>query len=610
MKNLIKKINTLIEKRDFQKAKEILLSESDPENKEKEFFIQKNLGLCNVNLSLLEEATNNFKRAIKLKEDDATSWYYLGILYENSNDIENAQQAYMKVISLRETFPDAYKNLSIIYMKKKDMNNALICAQKANQYNPDDYQTYYILSSILITKSEYEKVIELLEKGIKINPNHSNMLANLGSAYLETKNFEKAFFYLQKAIEIDSKNIIAYNLLTNYYLTKEDFLEAYKCASKVYELEPSEIFLVTLAMCAMKAEKYEEAIKLYKTLAVIHPEKQTFKINLANSYIGMGDYKSAEDILFRIYQLNPKSESIGLKLVECYKLSGNIQMAVLILKKMIARGNISPEVRYDYAILSASINDFDTALDELKKVVKLQSDNAIAHKDMAVIYLLRNQTDYAQEEFETAYSIAPDSFSIVIEYANFLNQIQEFEKSKELYEKAITLSESKDPEVYLYSAINLISLNEIEQAYEYLIKADSLMPDNYETLANLGKVLFFMGKFQDSKEFCKRAINIKKDSETQNILATSLMALDEFEDALQIFLELYELNKNNINLMLSITKCYYELNDCDNALTIANKILSILPECEDAQEIINKIKKKSIDIKKDTKEDIKDESEK
>ena len=332
--------------------------------------------------------------------------------------------------------------------------------------------------------------------------------------------------------------------------------------------------------------------KYYKSLSVLHPEKQSYQINLAQAYMGMGDYPAAENILYRLYQLNPKSESIGIKLVECYRYNGNFQQASSILKSMISRGSVSTEVRYDYAIISAMLNDFDTASDELKKVIKLDENNAVARKDLAVIYLLQNQLDYAKEEFEKAYEISPDSYSIIFEYANFLNQIQDFEKADELYEKAIAISDMQDPDILLYAAINLISMNKNDKAYEYLMLSNEKLPQNFETLANLGKVLFFMGKFEDSKNFCKQALEIKKHSETQNIYGACLMALNKYESALQVFLDLYESNPNNITIMISITKCYYNLGDYNNALTVANKILEILPECNDVREIVNQIEEK------------------
>ena len=583
-------INNLISQKDFLKAKE-LLTEAQKENPE-DFFIQKNLGFCNVNLNSFEEAKDHFEKAIIINNKDATSWYYLGILKENMQNTDEAENAYLKVVELRPTFSDAYKNLSIIYMKKKDFNKALLYAQKANEYNPEDYQPYYILSSILINQNRNEEVIEILKKGLKIKPDHSNMNANIGGAYFELKDYDKALYYLNKAIEYDSKNAIAYNILTNYYIEKEDFNNAYMTAKIVYEIEPSDIFLVTLAMCASKAERYDDAIKYYKSLSVIHPEKQSYQINLAQAYMGMEDYTSAENILYRLYQLNPKSESIGMKLVECYRYNGNFQQAAAILKNMISRGSISTEVRYNYAIISAILNDFDTALDELKKVVKLDANNAVARKDLAVIYLLQNQIDFAKEEFEKAYEISPNSYSIIFEYANFLNQIQNFEKANELYEKAIVISDKQDPDILLYAAINLISMNEIDKAYEYLMLSDEKLPHNFETLANLGKVLFFMGKFEDSKNFCEQALEIKKHSETQNVYGACLMALNKYEYALQIFLDLYETNPSNITIMISITKCYYNLNDFDNALTVANKILEILPECNEIQDIVKQIEEK------------------
>ena len=570
MEEQLKEAEILINNKNFEKAKELLVS-LDAQYPDK-FEISKNLGLCYVNLNLYEKAKECFEKTVRLNESDATSWYYLGVLDENLGLIDDSEKAYLKVIELRETFPNTYKNLSILYMKKKDLNKAFQYALKAKELAPDDYQPYYILSSIFITQNKYQEIIDILIKGLELNPNHSNMQANIGGAYLELKQYDKAYDHLMKAIELNPENPIPYNSMVNYYIAKDDFKTAYQMALKVYELDPSEIFLVTLAMCAMKSEKFEDAVKYHKTLSVLHPEKQHFQTNLANAYIGMKDYQSAQDILFRLYQVNPKSETLGLKLVECYKATGHLPLAVSVLKKMISMGNVSPDIRYEYAILSASIDDYDTALDELKKVIKLEPSYAIAHKDLAVIYLLRNQLDYAKDEFETAYKCEPESYSIVYEYANYLNQVQDFEKSKEMYEKAIKLAEGKSSDVYLYAAINLISLNETEKAYEYLMKANESLPNNFEVLSNLGKVMFFMGKFEDSKEFCIRALKLNQNAETKNILATDYMSMNNFEEALQIFLELYQINPNNISLMMSITKCYYELKVYENSLTVANKI--------------------------------------
>ena len=60
----------------------------------------------------------------------------------------------------------------------------------------------------------------------------------------------------------------------------------------------------------------------------------------------------------------------------------------------------------------------DKAEKILKKVVELNPDFALAHKDLGVLYLSKRLFDYAKDEFDTALKLAPENFDIVYEYAN------------------------------------------------------------------------------------------------------------------------------------------------------------------------------------------------
>ena len=74
-------------------------------------------------------------------------------------------------------------------------------------------------------------------------------------------------------------------------------------------------------------------------------------------------------------------------------------------------------------------NDTDRAEQILKKVCGLNPEFAPAHKDLGVIYLNKRLFDYAKDEFERAYAIAPDNYSIVVEYANYLHSVSDFENA-------------------------------------------------------------------------------------------------------------------------------------------------------------------------------------
>ena len=91
---ILNKANELISEKNFADAKtsiEEYLKETGDDSTE----IQKTLGLCNVNLDKLSEAKENFEKVINSNDEDATSWFYLGIIYESLNNFEKSRIFYI-----------------------------------------------------------------------------------------------------------------------------------------------------------------------------------------------------------------------------------------------------------------------------------------------------------------------------------------------------------------------------------------------------------------------------------------------------------------------------------------------------------------------------------
>ena len=96
--NNLDKATELISENDFAAAKELLntIAGSDETNVE----VQKNLGLCNVNLNNMAEARKNFENVIKVKPDDAVAWFYIGLTSEHFDDIETAKKCYSAFLDM------------------------------------------------------------------------------------------------------------------------------------------------------------------------------------------------------------------------------------------------------------------------------------------------------------------------------------------------------------------------------------------------------------------------------------------------------------------------------------------------------------------------------
>ena len=124
------------------------------------------------------------------------------------------------------------------------------------------------------------------------------------------------------------------------------------------------------------------------------------------------------------------------KLASIYMQIGQYSNAKEVYERIIKQGSVAYETYYELALLCVKTDDTDRAEQILKKVCGLNPEFALAHKDLGVIYLNKRLFDYAKDEFEKAYSIAPNNYSVVVEYANYLHSTSDFEKADELYQKA------------------------------------------------------------------------------------------------------------------------------------------------------------------------------
>lgn len=585
-KEKLDEINELVVDKKFEEAKQELLKYNLDEEKELEAL--KLLGLCNVNLENYKEGQSNFETVVKYDPEDASSWFYLASCYDNLDDIIHARAAYQKVIELRKNFLDAYKSLCVLYVRCDEPDNAIEFAKKALEFEKEDYTLYYIIGTAYMSQKNFEESVKYLEKALELNPEHSQLYNNLGTSYITIGKLDKAYENFVKASEFDPENSITYFNIASILQLKNKHEEACEYFEKAYAIEPSDSYLVALALSETKCGKYDSAITHYKTLISHHPEKDTYQYNLACCYELKEDYNYAIGILAHLVMLNPKSVSMAQKLANLYvKVNKPIQ-AKEIYEKILLQGNVNEDLYYEFAHICVVTNDTDKAEKILKKVVELNPDHAQAHKDLGVIYLSKRLFDYAKDEFETAYEIAPDDFGIVFEYANYLHATTNFKQADEMYARSLEIN-PENREALAFSALNKLHTNDNEKALEQINHAIAHSVHNAFMLFIAGKVRFAMKDYEGAKEFLIKSYELEKIEDVENLLGICYMELGNFAQANVIFENLLKDNPGNINLMLNRAKCFEGMNDNTSALAELEKAVEIFPDLEEAHEMIRRL---------------------
>lgn len=579
-------INQLVVDKKFEEAKNELLKYDLDQDKNIEAL--KLLGLCNVNLERYKEGQNNFETIVKYDPEDASSWFYLASCYDNLDDRLHAITAYQKVIELRDQFVDAYKNLCVLYIRNEEQENAIELAKKALEFSDDDYTFYYIIGTAYMSIKNFEESVKYLEKALELKPEHPQLYNNLGTSYITIGDLDKAYENFLKATEFDPENSLTYFNIASILQLKGQHEEACEYFEKAYSLSPEDSYLVALALSETKCERYDSAISHYKTLISHHPEKDIYQYNLACCYEMKGDYTYAVGILAHLVMLNPKSVSMAQKLANIYVKIDKPAQAKEIYEKILLQGNVNEELYYEFAHVCLLINDTDKAEKILKKVVELNPNHAQAHKDLGVLYLSKRLFDYAKDEFETAYRIAPEDFGIVFEYANFLHATTNFAEADKIYAEALKL-EPQNRNALTFSALNKLQVRDFDNAEEQIHSALKVSEHNCFVLYVAGKVYFAKQDYERAKEFLVKSYEMEQIKEVENLLGICYFELGNYDQANVIFEKLLETNPDNINLMLSRAKCFEKLNDATSALFTLDKIVEIFPDCEEAHEMIRRL---------------------
>ena len=302
----------------------------------------------------------------------------------------------------------------------------------------------------------------------------------------------------------------------------------------------------------------------------------------------VGEYQMAVNILQHLVMLNPKSTTMAQKLANLYLKINQPLHAKEIYEKILLKGNASYELYYEFANVCIITNDMDKAEKILKKVCELNPEHASAHKDLGVIYLTRRLFDYAKDEFEKAYELDNESFSILFEYANYLHSTADFSKADEIYQKALQV-EPENPNALAFSALNKIHTQDLEKAKEQIELALKTGKDQSFLLFIAGKICYLLKQFEDAKMYLIKSYEGDPTNDCQNLLGLCYFELGNYGQANGIFANLLEKSPMNVNLMLNSARCYEKMDDINSALAQLEKAVEIFPDCEEAHELIRKL---------------------
>ena len=182
---------------------------SDPENPGAYFF----WGLVQIWEGNNTAARDNILRAVSIKNDEETYYFYLAVAYEKLNNIDKSIENLKLAISHNKNSGRSYNYLGYLYAdKNKNLDEAYTLVQKALEIEPENGAYLDSLGWIHYRKGDYTAALKNLllaeEKLDETGTPDSVVYDHLGDTYLKIDNKSKAVYYWEKSVKLEKNSTI------------------------------------------------------------------------------------------------------------------------------------------------------------------------------------------------------------------------------------------------------------------------------------------------------------------------------------------------------------------------------------------------------------------
>jgi tetratricopeptide (TPR) repeat protein len=426
---------------------------------------------------------NRIKESSDAYIEIGTNYHLLALKSNHQNNyIDDAIAAFEKAHQINANDPNALVKLGDVHVATGKVNKGIDYYERAIKIAPDNEaaqsalingwlaairiaphlaNNYVGLGTAYQLKGDFVQSERSFHRALQIEPN--NQLARRGIDSLredqlrtqvnlfldraviaqKSDNIDLSLSNYIKALNLEPANPdIHYNIGTAFQ-SKKDYVRAQKAYSRALELNPNHFEAkaalgmlqgqqqedqianaFTHAVKLQSAGNYNDAISVYKKIAVDRPNDDTLFYNLAVAYQAISDFDKSIENYKKAYAIKPD---------ESYK-SAIHSVQVAKANKLLAR-----------AIEQQSNADNDAAIANYEEVVRLIPSNANAWYNLGTAYQTVGKDHLALEAYKKAYGIDESGQTEAMFFAALILEDQrKLLDAVNLYAKYLKLSPQGD----------------------------------------------------------------------------------------------------------------------------------------------------------------------
>ncbi len=505
-----------------------------------------------------EEAAQLFKKAVEMDSTDAASYYelaQLNVLLDNPSEaVRFAEKAY-KLDPANEWYA---KRLGEFYKRTGNIEQSIRIYETLLNEDPENIDYLFELAAQYVMAGEYKKSIDMLnrmedmigvteeislqkqklyqqtgqkdkeieeiQKLITNFPQETRYYAMLAELYMGRKMEEKALEAYEKILEIDPDDPYIHISLSDYYRKNNQPEKAYAELKKGFanpqlNVETKvQILLAYYTVAELYSEKKDQASELANVLIETHPEDPQAYSVYADFLYQQEKYEEAREAYRKILQFDSSKYAVWQQLLFIESELADFEAMKTESEKAIELFPQQPLLYLFSGVADFQLENYESTIKKLKRGSNfiVGNDGMLSqfYANIGDAYNELKEFEKSDEYYEKALDLEPLNALVLNNYAYYLSlRNKDLPKAKEMAEKAVELDSANSANLDTYAWI-LYKMNDYIEAEKWIKKAMEHGGDQDDTiLEHYGDILYKLGQNDEAYQYWLKAREKGKGSE-------------------------------------------------------------------------------------------------
>jgi len=333
--------------------------------------------------------------------------------------------------------------LGYVYIALERWDEARSALQRAIALDPKLSDAYLNLGTMLLDRDPPAAAAPL-RKAVELLPAQSRPRFLLGLALERTADLPGAIDSLQSAARLDPRDLDTQLALASVLLRAEKFPAAESAARSALALAPDSAPAQLALAHALDAQQNPAAIAAYRRYLELQPADPQALFRLATLFFEQKQFDDSLAALGRLDDGKPPSTDSLLLRADIQVAQSHWDAAILTLQKALEQDPSRQALRAGLGRLFLQKRDFPSAERELLLVLKTDSNNLAAWKDLSTTYYLQKNCPAALAALEQVARREPLVPGAWFMRATCYDRLEQAAPAAEAYQKFLDVDHGHD----------------------------------------------------------------------------------------------------------------------------------------------------------------------